>query len=58
MERTAGKRNLLFYADGGRISGREQIWVQDNLTISVVMFRRMGLEKNLEKTKALVCTPG
>ena len=26
--------------------------------MTVTMFRQMGLEKNLEKAKAMVCTPG
>ena len=47
----AGERNLIFYADDGRIGGRDHIWVKDALTVSVVMFRRMGLDMNLDKTK-------
>ena len=39
----AGERNLIFYADGGRIDGRYHIWVQYALPVSVAMFRRMGL---------------
>ena len=57
MGSATGERNLIFYADNRSIGGREHIWVQDDLTVSVEMFRRMGLETNLEKTKALVCTP-
>ena len=52
-----GERNLVFYADNGRIAGRYHIWVQDALTETVEMFRRVGIDTNLEKTKALVCTP-
>ena len=54
----AGERNLIFYADGERISGRDHIWVQDALAVPVVMFQRVGLETNLKNTKALVYTPG
>ena len=54
----AGERNLVFYADDRRVVGRDHIWAQDALMVAVVMFRRVGLETNLEKTKALVCTPG
>ena len=50
----AGESNLVFYADDRRIGGRDHIWVQDVLTVSVVIFRRIGLETNLENTKALV----
>ena len=49
-----GELNLIFYADDGRSGGRDHIWIQDALNVSVAMFRRMGLETNLEKTKALV----
>ena len=31
--------------------------MQDTLKVVVVMFRRLGLDTNLEKTKALVCIP-
>ena len=54
----AGERNLVLYADDRRVVGRDHIWAQDALMVAVVMFRRVGLETNLEKTKALVCTPG
>ena len=52
-----GKRNLISYADDRRIGGRDHIWVQDALMVSVAMFIQMGLDTNLENTKALVCTP-
>ena len=54
----AGESNLTFYADDGRIGGRDHIWVQDALTISLEMFQQMGLETEMKKTNALVCTPG
>ena len=44
--------------EDGRIAGRDHEWVQNALTVTVAMFRRMGLETNLEKTKLMVCTPG
>ena len=53
----AGERNLIFYAKYGRIAGRDHEWVQDTLLVKVEMFCRMGL-KNLERTNAMVCTPG
>ena len=34
----AGEQNLIFYADGVRINGRDHIWVQDTLIVSVEMF--------------------
>ena len=44
--------------DVGKIGGRDHIWVQDALTVSLAMFQRMQLETNLDNNKALVCTPG
>ena len=54
----AGEQNLIFYADNGRILGREHMWVQDALSLAVAMFHRMELETNLEKTNNMVWTPG
>ena len=48
---------MVFYADDGQIEGQDHIWVQDALTVTVVMFIRAGLYTNLEKTKSMVCTP-
>ena len=50
----AGERKLIFYAEDGRICGRDHIWVQDTLMVSVAVFQRMGLEINMEKTNSLV----
>ena len=58
MGLAAGEHNLIFYVDYMRIGRRDHIWVQDALTVTVTMFQWVGLRKNLEKTKALVCTPG
>ena len=57
MRWAAGERNRIFYADDEGISVRDHIWVQDALTVSVVVLRWMVLEMNLDKTKALVFTP-
>ena len=54
----AGERNLVFCLDDGRIAGRYHEWVQDALTVTVSTFRRIGLYTNLDKTKAMMCTPG
>ena len=53
-----GAMNLVFYEDCGRIAGRNHEWVHDALTVTVAMFWHMGLDTNLDKTKAMVCTPG
>ena len=34
----AGKRNLIFYVDDRSIGGRDHIWVQDALAVSVTVF--------------------
>ena len=52
-----GERKFFFYADDRRIVGQDHEWVQDALAVIVAMLCRMGLLDNLEKTKAVVCTP-
>ena len=51
------EHNIFFYADDGQISGRDPIWVQTVLTKMVRMLERFGLQKNLNNTKAMICTP-
>ena len=53
----AGEINLVFYTDGGSIAGQDHEWIKDALTLRVAMFCRMGLDTNLDNTKAMVCTP-
>ena len=50
----AGERNLAFYANDGRIAGRDHGWVQDVLRVTVEMLCRMGIDDNLEKTNAMI----
>ena len=50
--------NIVFYADYGRISDCNPISVRTTLMVVVSMLRRVGLQKNLGNTKAMVCTPG
>ena len=52
------EHNILFYVDDGRISGQELIWVQASLTKMVRIFERIGLQTNLNNTKAIICTTG
>ena len=52
-----GERNLVFYADDGKITGRYHIWVQDVLTVTVVMLRRGGIDTNLKKDKGSGISP-
>ena len=58
MDWAAGDRNFVFYVNDGKIAGRDHEWVKDTLTVTVAMFRRMGLKTNLEKTKSVFFTPG
>ena len=52
-----GEINLVLYVDDGRIVGKDHELVQDALIVTVATSRSMGLGANLEKTKAMVCTP-
>ena len=55
---SAGEHTIYFYADNGQISGKDLIWEQAALTKMVIMFERVGLHTDLNKTKAMICTPG
>ena len=44
--------------DYGRIVGFNPIWVQTNLAEMVGMLKRVGLQTNMVKTKAMVFTLG
>jgi len=48
---------LLFYADDGMIASRDPAWLQEALTVLVVLFRRAGLEIKVKKTKVMICHP-
>ena len=47
---TTRESNLLFYADDGRIVGRDLDWLHNTLSVMVDISGRVGLETNLEKT--------
>ena len=47
----------MFYTNNGRVVGRYHEWVQDNFTVAVAMFQKMGLKTNFNNTKSMVCTP-
>ena len=53
-----GEHKVCFYTDDGRITGRDTIWVQEALKTMVRMFERFILQTNLNKTKAVIFTPG
>ena len=46
------------YVYARKILGRDHEWVQDALTVTVAMFRRMELDTNRKITKVMVCMPG
>ena len=54
----AGEQEILFYADDGRITGRNPIWIQGMLTKILRIFERMGLYTNVGNTKCMKCMPG
>ena len=54
----AGEINIVFYADDGRIVGRDHEWVQDDLDVMTLMFRRMGLDTNFENPRRWCVPPG
>jgi hypothetical protein len=43
-----------FYADDGRLAGSDPVAVQNGLTIFAELFKRMNLQLNTDKTKAMV----
>ena len=51
------EHNICFYTDDGQIAGQDPIWVQAVLTTMVRIFERVGLQTNLDKTKAMICRP-
>ena len=53
-----GYKNIVFYADYGRIADCNPISAQTTLTMVVSMLERVGMQKDLGNTKAMVCTPG
>jgi len=52
-------RGLLvaFYADDGVIAARNHQWLQNALNVLVTLFRKVGLETNVDKTKIMICHP-
>ena len=55
---SVGEHNIFFCADDGRIVGPDPFWVQTTLMAMVRMFKKVGLQTNLGKTKSMVCIPG
>ena len=55
---SAWDHNIIFYTEYVCIAGHNPIWIQKTLEAAVHMLYRVGLKMNLEKSKAMVCTPG
>ena len=55
---SAGKHNIFFYADDGRITGRYLLWMQTTLLATERTLERACLQKNLGNTKEMACKPG
>ena len=53
-----GEQNIVFYSNDNLIAGRNTIWVQTTLKAVVRIFDRLGLHKNLYKTKVIICNLG
>ena len=47
----------LFYADNGMVALSDPQWIQGAFDTLVVLFDRVGLPKNVEKTVGMVCHP-
>ena len=53
-----GEHNIVLYTNDSQIAGRNTIWVQMILTAMGRVLKRVVTQKNLGKTKAMVCTWG
>ena len=54
----AGEHNIFLYVDDGQIAGHNPIWVQTTPAAMASMFKRVGIQTNLGKTKAMMGIPG
>ena len=48
----------IFYVDDAYVAARDPVFLQRALNILVNTFARVGLETNIAKTQAMICTPG
>ena len=51
---TSGENTILFYAEDGRISGRNPIWGHTTLRAVVRMFKSVLMQTNIDKNKVIV----
>ena len=57
-DKVGDRRTFFLYEYNGRIAVRKPILAQKVLKELLRMFDRVGLQINLGKTKAIICTPG
>ena len=48
----------MFYADDGMIGWRGPEWIQGDINVLVILFRRVGLMANVAKSNTMTCQPG
>ena len=46
------------YEDDGMTGSRNQEWLQGTINVIIVLFRRVGLMENIEKSKTMTYQPG
>ena len=47
----------MFYANYGMVASSDPAWIQGAFNALVVLFDRLGLQKNFGKTVGMVCHP-
>ena len=52
---TVGRCMGVFYADDGMVGSRDADWLQHAMNFLVGLFRRYGLEANVEKSCTMTC---
>ena len=58
LGRTVANLLAILYADDTLLAATDPLWLQQALDLLVHLFRCMGLDTNMEKTKLLLCNCG
>jgi hypothetical protein len=48
----------VFYVDDAYLASRDPVFLQRAIDLIVELFARVGLKTNVQKTQAMICTPG
>jgi hypothetical protein len=48
----------VFYVDDAYLALRDPVFLQRAIDLIIKLFARIGLETNVQKTQAMICTPG